>query len=190
MKRVVSSFFCLWLFSYAQAQQKEGSDPRVIELNIRATLLLYVNPDSALILLDSSIKIDSNFYSTYFTKVNAYCQKGSYLKAIETSHIGLRQKPEMVESILYLGMLYDKTLQPENAKAQYLKALQIIEKRFKKLDELSSDDKLNYVLLLLLLDREDAKKELEKIRRIDEDIDFSMLKDFEKKKFIQYLFPK
>jgi tetratricopeptide (TPR) repeat protein len=127
----------------------------------KAEKLLHSNPDSALTLLDSALKFNSEDYMLYFNKGHVYIGKGNYLKAIEVYKQMLLKKPDFTQGITFLGMLYDKQGQSEVAKLQYLKAIANYDLKLKNTHNNQTEDNINRIFALFLLDSATAKPQLE-----------------------------
>ena len=178
---IFATFFTL----ECHAQDTTSYNTKAKELNNKAVDLIISNPDSALVLLDSAIKIDEHFYAAYANKVNIYCSKGEYLKAIEVSKQGLNLKADFAESVTFLGMLYDKTNQPEKAIEQYLKAVQLYDSRLRKSGKYEKANKINRAVALLLLGNDEGQKEIDNLFATNpEDLTLQMLQNFNKRKYI------
>src|SRR5688500_18651316 len=109
MKYVNQLLIVSLFFSSLCIAQENDNRQLAIKLNNKAVDLIHLDPDSALTLLDSAIMVDSQYVMAYNNKVTIHCQKGEYQIAIETIKKKLLLDPKQAESVLLLGMLYEKT---------------------------------------------------------------------------------
>src|SRR5437867_3737760 len=116
--KIICGYLCL-IFLILDCQEHQSHDnldtkkglnqALATDLNNKAEELLNSNPDSALILLDSALKFDSENYILYFNKGHVYISKGEYLKTIGIYKKMLIRKPDFAQGVTFLGMLYEKT---------------------------------------------------------------------------------
>lgn len=100
-----------------------------IDLNNKATKLFISNPDSALILFDKAIALDSSYHLAIQNKANLLIHQLKYAEALSAVQQLLAQK-EYPEAWQMKGMLLTKLGKtPEDAEAAYKKALAIQQKR-------------------------------------------------------------
>ena len=172
--------FCLLFIIVTISCQSKEHDiaQQVLDLNSKACEIINMNPDSALILLDSAIKLDSKFSTAYFNEVIIYCNKAQYTKAIECNKNGLKSKPDLAESIMFMGLLYDKTKDTIRANIEYSKAIQLFNLRLKVSNKNSKANKINRAISLILLGNEKGREDLNKL--LIENPDDSILKDLQK----------
>lgn len=191
MSKHLGLFIITLMFLGCNPKAKINHEEDARRLNNRATELIEVNPDSALLLLDAAIKLDSNMHITYFNKMTVYCNKGEYFKAIEVTNQGLQKKPDFAEGRTFLGMLYDKTGQHNKANGEYLKAFQTYSDRLQKGDNKNPANELNQAVTLLLLGKEEGKKKIEQlIAKNPSDESLQSFKNFDKSAYIDSIFKK
>lgn len=167
MKIRCSALCLIFIFLGCQENQahykQEHNEAIARDLNSKAEELLHSNPDSALALLDSALKVNSEDYMLYFNKGHVFIGKGNYTKAIEVYKQMLLRKPDFIQGITFLGMLYDKTGQSELARLEYLKAIADYDKKLKNPHGNQTEDNINRIFALFLLDSASAKSQLEKL---------------------------
>lgn len=173
-------------------QTDKKNQQEAIDLNNQAIKIMSENPDSALILIDKAIEIDKNNYLFYSNKANVYIARKDYAKAIISVEKAVEIKPDLAESDLFLGMLYDITNQTEKAKKQYENAILLFDNRLKKQDKYEQSNRMNRAVTLLLLGQiEQGKKELKKLLTENpEDPVLQYLQDFNKEKFLNEILGK
>jgi tetratricopeptide (TPR) repeat protein len=172
LMKIRCSYLCL-IFVFLgcqenQAHSKQEHNKAIArDLNSKAEELLHSNPDSALTLLDSALKFNSEDYMLYFNRGHVYIGKGNYMKAIEVYKQMLLRKPDFTQGIIFLGMLYNKTGQSELAKLEYLKAIANYDMKIKNAHSNQTEDNINRIFALFLLDSASAKPQLEKLVQED-----------------------
>lgn len=161
-----------------------------IKLNNRAVEIAYYNPDSALYLLDKATSIDPSYYLAYSNKVSSYCAIKDFENAIKACEKTVKLKPELAESLVMLGMLYDWTRQPEKAITCYQKAIEVFDARKPENEKLRQANKMSKAHVLLLLgDEVNAQKALEELKEADlDDFIMQMLLSFNKQEHLNGLF--
>ena len=169
---------------------KSSFDKEAVVLNNRAVNIILTNPDSALILLDEATDIDSHYYVAYNNKVAIFCSKGNYSKAIEANTQALKAKPDLAEGFVFLGMLYDKTEQPDKAKEQYQKAIRLFYYHLSKSNEHEQAYRINKAIALLLMGQKtEGDKEVKNLLTEDsENIVLQRLTIFNKDKYLDEIF--
>lgn len=172
------------------SQTHPDIDKEAIALNNQAIEIIHSDPDSALRLLDKATDIDKDYYVAYNNKVSVYCSKGDYDNAIKAAVQGLKVKPDLAEAVTMLGMLYDYTRQPDKAKEQYKKAIDLYDNRIATSDKDKQANRLNRAHALLLLGNEtEGQKEVrELLKENPDDFTIQMLVDFNKNKYLNDLF--
>lgn len=172
------------------SQTHSDSDNEAIELNNQAIKIINSDPDSALILLDKATNINKKNYVAYNNKVSVYCSKGDYENAIKAAKQGLKVKPDLAEAVTMLGMLYDYTGQPDKAKEQYQKAIDLYDNRISTSDKDKQANRLNKAHALLLIgNKTEGQKEVQELfKENPDDFTIQMLVDFEKNKYLNDLF--
>lgn len=177
MKRLFL-FFIIFSFaacSSSTSKKQHKIDPGALTLNYNAGKLVLGfekdRLDSALVLLDSAIKIEPGFLAAYSNKTEIYVRQGKLYKALETARQLEKIDPQNPQAIFGVGLLLEKTGKITNAKEYYQKALVLYED---ELNHSRSDEKkyrtiqVNYAYALIFANRkEDAKKELNAILKKD-----------------------
>ena len=181
----------LSLFLSFQCKAQDNDNRQLaMRLNDQAIDLMHRNPDYSLLLLDSAIKVDSQFVMAYSNKVTILCQKGEYHKAVETLNKSLLLDSKQAEAILFLGMLYEKTGQINYANIEYLKAVDLFTVRLQKEDKFRSGNRLNRAIALILLGKDEGRRELNTI--IDENPKDEILSEFRglnRQELLDHIFP-
>lgn len=181
----------LSLFLSFQCKAQDNDNRQLaMRLNDQAIDLMHRNPDYSLLLLDSAIKVDSQFVMAYSNKVTILCQKGEYHKAVETLKKSLLLDSKRAEAILFLGMLYEKTGQINYANIEYLKAVDLFTVRLQKEDKFRSGNRLNRAIALILLGKDEGRRELNTI--IDENPKDEILSEFRglnRQELLDHIFP-
>jgi Tfp pilus assembly protein PilF len=174
------------------AQTEKKNRQEAIDLNNQAVKIMSENPDSALKLLDRAIEIDKSDYSFYSNKANIFIARKDYAKAISSAEKAVEAKPDLAESVLFLGMLYDKTNQTEKAKKQYEQAISLFDNRLKTQDKYEQSNRMNRAVSQLLLGQvEQGKKELKKLLAENpDDTTLQYLQDFDKEKYLNEIMGK
>jgi len=160
--------------------------------NNKAVELLINNPDSALLLLNKATEIDTTNYIAFNNKTSLYCSKGDYQNAIFSANQGIKAKPDLAESVTFLGMLYDYTGQFEKAKEQYQIAIEIYNQRITSAGKNEFANKLNRAHTILLLgDQKEGEREVQELLfENPDDSTIKMLIDFDKVKYLNEIFTK
>lgn len=190
------SVILLLLISCSEQKKHEGQgpyDPKAIELNNRAVVLInqYKN-DSALLLLDKAIDIDQSYYMPHSNKVTIYVSQADYKKALRESELSIEKRPDLAEGWTMSGLLNEKLGDTIKAQQYYQKSIDLFEARIsdpKKKDQIVAN-KLSKALSLILIGKEkEGKEELNKLKQ--ENPDNFMIDQFLKinrKEFISQFF--
>jgi tetratricopeptide (TPR) repeat protein len=101
-----------------------GPDKRAIELNNRAAQMFQKGKsDSALILLDMAIQIDSNYFIAYSNKCTFLWQLNRNEEALRTAKQAIQIR-EVTGSVYFLeGLGYERVGHLDSARSSYLKAI-------------------------------------------------------------------
>lgn len=153
--------------------KKPNYNPEAIELNNKACELMknQMN-DSALILLDKATLIDKSYYTAYGNKIEIYCQRKDYLKAIIELENQLKAKPDLAESWTLVGIIYDYQGDTIKAKNYYQESISLYDKRISNENNKENliSNKLNRAVSLILFGNENAgKDELKKLKELNPD---------------------
>jgi tetratricopeptide (TPR) repeat protein len=158
--------------------------------NNLAVPLMRENPDQALPYLDSAIAADETNFTSYSNRANIWSSKGLYLNAIIDLKKGLKAKPALAEGHVFLGLLYDKTKQPTQAKRSYERALELFNDRLNNGVSTSANE-LNLAVVKILLEMPEGKEALNRwIKAHPDDINVALFKNFSKEIYVKNLFPK
>lgn len=162
---------CILIFSCQD--RKLSFNPEAIDLNNKACeLMKNMMNDSALILLDKATTFDKNYYTAYGNKIEIYCQRKDYKKALIEAENQLRAKPDLAEGWTGAGILYNKLGDTIKAKEYYKRSIEIYSNRILNPDkkEHININRINRALSLILLGLEaEGKKELEKLKAENND---------------------
>lgn len=99
-----------------------------IKLNNQATQLFLTNKDSALILFNKAIALDSSYQIPIQNKANLLISQKKYSEALETVNL-LISKKEYPEAWQMKGMLLDKIGKTEEALKAYERSIDLQQKR-------------------------------------------------------------
>jgi tetratricopeptide (TPR) repeat protein len=169
---------------------KENYKKEAIELNNRAIELMVSNSDSALLLLNKATVIDETYYVAHNNKVNIYISNGDFDQAIHSAKKGVKAKPDLVEAVTILGMLYDYTGQTDKANEQYQKAIDLYNIQLTISEKDKKENRLNRAHSFLLLgNKAEGQKELQQLLiENPDDFTIEMLVDFDKDRYLNDLF--
>jgi tetratricopeptide (TPR) repeat protein len=187
MKRFIGLVIPAVFFAIAaQAQVDSNAKKQSLALNNEAVKLINTNADSALNLLNQATTIDSNNYAAYSNMATVYIEKRDFMAAIEANKKGLNARRDMAEAMVLLGMLYDQTSQPENAREQYEKAIKLFAERLAKSDKYKQANRENKAIAMVLAGQKEAgEKEINKLLAEDpKNEDLKVYINFNK---VQYL---
>lgn len=159
-----------------------------IALNNKATQLFLTHPDSALVLFDQAIALDSSYHLPIQNKANLLIEQRKYKDAIKAVD-ELLTKQEYPEALQMKGMLLDKLSgNTEEAQISYRKALAIYQNRLDTIPENQiAIEKMSIAMTLFLLgDTTQAKKLIaeNKVKAKDLGIGDSILKYIDNKQRI------
>lgn len=114
----------------SNVKEHQEYNPEAVELNNRAIeLSLSSKKDSALILYDQAIALDSTYYLPHSNKIGIYVSKKEYEKAISEIEMVLKLKPDLAEGWFFAGLLYEHQRNDEKAFAYYTKSIQVFTER-------------------------------------------------------------
>jgi tetratricopeptide (TPR) repeat protein len=120
-----------WVFlSCDHQREKTAYHPMAIRLNNKAIALIQEGKtDSALIFLDSAIKIDPSYHIAYANKSKIYCELGDLNQASVFAEKQILVKPDLAEGCTWTGLLFDKLGDTLKAFAYYRKSVEIYDVR-------------------------------------------------------------
>ncbi|MBB6502624.1 hypothetical protein [Pedobacter cryoconitis] len=175
VKNYLSSILILLVVtsgSYAQ-ELKNKPKPEAIALNNRASRLNAMHlpgskqVDTALILLDSALKIDNHYAIAYSNMTSIYVERKNYPMAIRTMRKFEVVEPTNPELLFYLGIMLEKTGELKKSREKFIKAEALNKLRLNKMnvnDKHYEDTLINYAGDLIFLNRSaEAEKILTKI---------------------------
>jgi Tfp pilus assembly protein PilF len=173
-------------------QTDKKNKQEAINLNDQAIKLMTENPDSALILLDKAIEIDNSNYIFHSNKANIFIARKDYARAISSVEKAVEVKPDLAESVMFLGMLYDRNNQNEKAKKQYEKAVILYDNRIEKHDQYEQSNRMNRAVTLIFLGQvEQGKNELKKLLSDNpDDMTLQHFQDFDKEMYLNEILGK
>jgi len=184
MKLVLSLFILIIFIGCTSSPYKKEA----VALNNKATQLFLTNPDSALVLFDQAIAMDSSYQLPIQNKANLLIDQRRYEEAI-TAIEQLLSKKEYPEALQMKGMLLNKSGKyAEEAQISYRKALAIHQNRLDTIPENQiAIEKMSIAMTLFLLgDTTQAKKLIveNKVKARDLGIGDSILKYLDNKQRI------
>ena len=113
-----------------RSDQNNKYNKKSIELQgIAADLILNNHYDSALILLDKAIRMDTTYYLAYCDKSEIFLKRKDFNRAIAESQKSLKVKPDYAEGWQYEGMIYDSLGDSINAIKDYTISIDLFNKR-------------------------------------------------------------
>lgn len=179
MKHYFSLFSLITIFSIGCSQQTDNTKSEIkynktaIALNNQATSFVLTNPDSALILLDSAIKIDPSYYLAYNNKAGIYTSQKRLKKALKELEMVIKVKPDLAEAYGAVGSLTHILGDSIKAREYYIKGLEIFNERIdsQTKPEFINANRSNRAFLLLALGKEqEGKNELKDLAKIDSNL--------------------
>ena len=145
---LITSIFILASCKNNKIENQEYN-PDAVELNDKGvTLSLNFKNDSALILFDQAIAIDSTYYLPHSNKIGIYLLKKDYEQTISECEKVIKLKPNLAEVWFFAGLLYEHKGNHEKALRYYNISIQIFTERINdpsKLDDIGVN-KLNRAL--------------------------------------------
>lgn len=170
MKKLIQlTFLMLVLLSCTKNDKNAGFNPDAVKLNDAAVELGNLHKfDSALLVFDQAIALDSAYYLAYGNKAAVYSAMKDYKKALYEVERQVKAKPDFAEGWISAATLSDKTGDTVKAKSYYQKSLDLYEKRITDPAKKSYiiESRINKDFLLIQLGREkEAKADLELIKK-------------------------
>jgi len=140
-ERIIIILLTVVIYSCSNNRQADRFDPKALELDSKAAdLTMNGKEDSALILYDQALQIDSTYYPAYNNKANIYLNKGFPDSAIIQLEKTLKLKPDFAEIWSFVGMLYDNKGDTLKAKRYYEKSITLYTVRIENPDRTSKKD--------------------------------------------------
>ena len=181
-------------FQSCKKQKKEiVYNPKAIEMYNKAfSYEISDKKDSALIFYDKAIALDKTYYVPHTNKALIYAYKNQYEKAIFETEMVIKKKPDLAESFVYLGLLYDKIGKTEKAKKNYEKSIDLFNDRIENTEDERESllNRSNRAISYFLIGKEDLGK-AEMIKISKEDVTYTILDNylkFNKKDFMDEIF--
>jgi tetratricopeptide (TPR) repeat protein len=149
MRYLIFSILFLSIISCIKAQ--DNFNLTSIKLNNLAIEKMKVEDyDTALVLFDEAIAIDSTYFIAYNNKVNCLVAMKDFSEAIKTQRLSLEIKPDLAEGYFFLGMLLDSFGDSVQATNCYYESIELFKYRILKGESLGSN-KLNLATAYLFV---------------------------------------
>ena len=170
MKKLIQlSFLMLVLLSCTKNDKNKDFNPDAVKLNDAAVELGNLHKfDSALLVFDSAIALDTNYYIAYGNKAAVYSAMKDYASALFEVERQVKVKPDFAEGWISAATLSDMIGDSVKAKQYYQKSLDLYEKRIDDPEKKPYiiESRINKDFLLIQLGREkEAKADLELIKK-------------------------
>jgi tetratricopeptide (TPR) repeat protein len=156
MNKLLIVLMIILAYSCSNRQQKIRFNPKAIELdNKAADLMAKGSNDSALLLLDKALQIDSSYYPAYGLKASIYINNDLPDSAISQLEKEIKLKPDFAEAWTLAGMLYDRQGDALKAKEYYEKSITLYDKGIETpiktgKNELTRSNRLNRAFNMIL----------------------------------------
>lgn len=151
----------------------EEFNPESIKLNDAAAALIKSSQiDSAMMLLDQAIALDTNFYPAHGNKIKIYIRKKDLTNAVNECEIILSKKPDLAETWTFAGMIYDKLGNTEKSSQYFENSIKLLDERIAnpELQQNSMSNRFNRAYAMILSGKEqEGKAEMQKLK--DEGMD-------------------
>lgn len=168
-KLIKFSFLILILTSCSKNDKNANFNPEAIKLNDIAVELGNLHKyDSAILVFDKAIDLDSTYYLAYGNKAAVYSAMKQYAKALFEVERQVEVKPDFAEGWISAATLSDKIGDSIKAKIYYQKSLDLYEQRITDPTRKPYliESRINKDFLLIQLGKEEeAKKDLEIIKK-------------------------
>lgn len=168
-KLIRFSFLILILASCSKNDKNANFNPDAVKLNDEAVELGNLHKyDSAIVVFDKAISLDSTYYLAYGNKAAVYSAMKEYKKALFEVERQVKAKPDFAEGWISAATLSDKTGDSIKAKIYYQKSLDLYNQRISDPARKSYliESRINKDFLLIQLGRDkEAKADLEKIKK-------------------------
>lgn len=177
MKRLIFlSLMGIFIWSCSQPGKKDVYNPQSIELNNKAVKLLQNKSlDSALVLFDQAIALDSTYYLAHSNKVGIFMVKKEPEKALAEIETAIRLKPDLAEGWVSAGMFHEGMGDSLTAQAYFKKSVELFDQRILNPEKAEQvfGNKVNRAVSLILLGKEmEGKEELSKLKAENPDNSF------------------
>ena len=168
-KLIKFSFLILILASCSKNDKNANFNPDAVKLNDEAVELGNLHKyDSAIVVFDKAIALDSTYYLAYGNKAAVYSAMKEYKKALFEVERQVKAKPDFAEGWISAATLSDKTGDSIKAKIYYQKSLDLYNQRISDpaMKSYLIESRMNKDFLLIQLGRDkEAKADLEKIKK-------------------------
>lgn len=148
------------IYSCSNNQHEISFKPEAIELEYEAANLFSQGEnDSALLLLDKALQVDSSYYPAYGLKATIYIEENLLDSAIIQLENQIIFKPDFAEAWTLAGILYDRQDDTLKAKEYYEISIMLYDQRienYKKTDkkDFLRSNRLNRAFNLILAGQE------------------------------------
>jgi tetratricopeptide (TPR) repeat protein len=147
-------------YSCSNNKQENKFNPKAVELDFNAANLIAKGEyDSAMVLLDSALQIDSTYHYAYGLKANIYMMKDLPDSVISQLEKQLKLAPEFAEVWSGTALLYDRKGDTLKAREYYNKSITLYDKRIENPEKSNKKDivrsnRLNRAFNLILAGQE------------------------------------
>ena len=162
MKKLLYIITFLFFYQLTYCQVNDSLVKRkLVDLVMRAVKAendsLY---EQTIILIDSAIAIDSTDYDSYVIKAEALWLLKRYRESADVydKSIKVRNPDYLADAYVHLGMLYEKANMPQKAKGEYLRAIDLYDRKI-FVPNFMYLQKINYAVVLLLSGNEERWKQ-------------------------------
>jgi len=180
MKRLLYLMLIIVLMFSCKAVDKKVIDPLAISYNNQAAKQLQAdNYDSALVLINKALSVDSNYIVGYANKVSIYCELKDYKNALIVADKALQIDPNYAEGYMGAGTICDMMGDSTRAFDYYKKGIDCYDRRISnpKDQKQLTYSRLNRACLLRYSGKEmEGKRELEKLKA--ENLGIQLINDF------------
>jgi len=172
MKNLLAVLMFIALVSCeSNKDQNSEYNPKAIELNNKAIKLSQnFKEDSALMLYDQAIAMDSSYFLPHFNKVGIYLKNKEYEKALFESEMVVKKKPDSAEGWFLAGLLNEHLGNKEKAMSYYEKSIGLYSGRIKnaEIEGEINDGKLNRALSKKFLGDNSYIEDFEELGKIED----------------------
>ncbi len=121
---LIISIFC----GCSAPKKEEKFNPDAIDLNNQAfQLMLKDKYDSALLLLDQAIRLDSHYHLPHSNKASIFIRQKQWEKALEESEMIIEKNPESPTAWTFAGMMHENLGDTLKAKEHYRKSIELFD---------------------------------------------------------------
>jgi Tfp pilus assembly protein PilF len=118
------------------AQSKSELEAKANLLNKKAVAFIMKDQDdSALIMLDSIIKVDPAYYNAYTSKCTIYCDRKDFKDALIAILKAIEVKPDLAEGWTFAGMISDHMGDSTGASKYYRQSIELYNQRIANPDK-------------------------------------------------------